>query len=145
MRVRSCVPAAGIAAGLWLGTGIAHAEGPASPPKPAAEVVEVTRFAATSALGDAWARAVHAALAGMRDFLEAERAAAQRHALAAAAAPRRKRVSWPTVPPAAADVRATRVRVQPVPIEPVAQAGVDTRGQSAVLLGAAVDLPWTMP
>jgi hypothetical protein len=30
-------------------------------------------------------------------------------------------------------------------VEPVSQASGDTRGQSAVLLGAAVDLPWMVP
>ena len=108
------------------------------------EIFDVTRFVSTpAALGDTWDRAVRAVLDSMRTFLEAERATV----LAAATPPKKRLVAWSAPAPARNEVVSARklVRLQPVEVGPVTQSVADARGQSAILLGARVELPWTMP
>jgi len=140
MKVRAWVTAAAIAAGLCWSPATRAQEAP-----PLVDVIDAARFlSAPRALGDAWERAVRAALDGVRAFLEADLAA--RHALAAALPPKRA-PPWTTALPARREVREARrvVRLQPATVEPVAQAVLDARGQRATLLGAVVELPWTLP
>ena len=77
MRLRTSMTTAVAAAGLFFSTA-AHAQGSAAPPPASApvEIIDVERFfSAPRALGDAWERAVQAALDGMRVLRDAERMA----------------------------------------------------------------------
>ena len=146
MNALKFLPVATIA--VVLGTGTARAEGPA--PAPAVTVAAdgsaidffgVSRFFTTSkSLGDAWEHAVHAVLDSMRTHFEAVRAA-----LVVAPPPTRRNVVWPV--PATLEVGSARkvVKLHPIKVEPVTQTVGDTRGQSAVLLGGSVELPWLLP
>ncbi|MFT3771306.1 MAG: hypothetical protein QM820_38310 [Minicystis sp.] len=159
MRLRASVTAAVIAAGLFL-SAAAGAQGPPLPardgaargPQPAAEpaakavdIIDVERFfSAPRALGDAWERAVQAALDGMRALRDAERVATQ---APLPVAMRKPAPPWPTIAPVSHEARFARfvVTFQPVTVEPVTQSVVDVRGQRAILLGSVVALPWSVP
>lgn len=141
MKVRACVVAAAIAAGLCWSPSARAEETP-----PAVSIVDATRFfTAPRALGDAWERAVQAVRDGMRAMLDAERAATQQ-ALATAPPPKRAPAWHAPLPPPREVRQASRpVAVTPVSVEPPTQSVVDVRGQRATLLGARVELPWTVP
>lgn len=142
MKVRACVTAAVIAAGLCCSAVAGAQEAAKAPP----EIVDVARFfSAPRALGDAWERAVQAVLDGMRALVDADRTTA-RQALAASPPPKRV-PAWTAVVPAVREVHKARrpVAVHPVAVEPVTETGSDVRGQRAVLLGASVELPWNVP
>ncbi|APR75207.1 Hypothetical protein A7982_00553 [Minicystis rosea] len=144
MRLRASMTAAVAAAGLLLSTA-AHAQGSASASASApVEIIDVERFfSAPRALGDAWERAVQAALDGMRALRDAERAALR----PVPTPPRAPSPPWSTIAPAPREVPIPRyvVTLQPVVVEPVTQAVIDARGQRATLLGASVEMPWPVP
>lgn len=148
MRLRAYVAAASIAAGLWLSAGNARAQGPAPPPSAPAQapdIVGIERFfSAPSALGDTWARVVHAALDGVRDLLQTDGATA-RAALAPTPKPKPRAPAWQTVVPPREAPKARPVAFQPVSVEPVTRTVADDRGQSATLLGVRAALPWNVP
>jgi hypothetical protein len=148
MRLRAYVAAASIAAGLWLSTGSARAQGAAPAPPPAGQAPDIVGvekfFSAPSALGDAWQRAVHAVLDGMRDLLQADKAAAQQ-ALAPAATPKPRAPAWQLIPPARRETLHRPVVLHPVAFEPALRAGDDGRGERATLLGVRAELPWLVP
>jgi hypothetical protein len=144
MRIRTGVSAAAMAAALLLSAGAARAEGPASTTPPS---IFGERFFSTPAvLGDSWSRAVSAALGEVARLLD-DRATLQRAVFTPAAA-RRRAVAWQTPSVAGArelePVRAF-IELRPVLIEPPTQATGDVRGERAALLGAHVELPWSVP
>lgn len=153
MKVRAYVIAAALgAAALVSGARDAQAQGPArqvSPPvTQAVDVIDAGRFFTSGAgLGDAWSRALHSVLDGMRRTVEEERLAA--HKVVSAELPARLSAApnWRMVlPPAVRDVVATvPVQVAPVPASPPTESVRDVRGERSVLLGARVELPWIVP
>ena len=145
--------AASIAA-LVLVTGVAQAQEPAKggtgavlPPEPeAVDYIGAEHFFAVPVtLGDAWARAVNAALDRMRHLVDAEQMVAQ--GVLGAAAHRPKPPAWAAPLPRPPKATTARFVVQPAPyvVEPVTAAVVDTHGEYAVLPGARVELPWMVP
>ena len=115
------------------------------PPKPEDRVLISPEklFAAPATLGDAWATALRAVLDSMKQSVDAERHAAQK----TVAAERRTTAAW-TTPAAPARRRApahAAVRLEPLPIEPVTYSNADPKGESGVLLGVAIELPWRVP
>jgi hypothetical protein len=144
MKVRACVTAAVIAAGISWSAAAGAQE--AAKEAPRVDIVDVAQFfTAPRALGDAWERALRAVLDGMRALVDAERTAA-RQALAPAP-PAKRAPAWTAVVPAVREVGQARriVAVHPVTVEPVTETVADVRGQRAVLLGASVGLPWNVP
>jgi hypothetical protein len=149
------VPLAALA--VLLGTGTARADGPA-PAAPhtaspastpvavdgtgaAIDFFGVTRFfSAPSSLGDAWEHAVQAVLDSMRTYFEAERVV-----VVTATPPSKRNVVWPAPPPREVGDQRQLVKLHPVLVEPVTRTVGDVRGQSALLLGGSVELPWMMP
>ena len=143
MRIRTGVSAAAIAAALLLSAAAARADGPTAT-APVSLFGE--RFpSAPAVLGDAWSRAVSAALGEMARLLDDR--AALRQAVFTPAAPRRRAVAWQTPSPGGREIEPVRafIELRPVLIEPPTQATGDVRGERAALLGAHVELPWSVP
>src|SRR5262245_60163492 len=130
MKVRAYVIAAALgAAALVSGTRDAAAQEPARklppPPAQAVGVIDADRFFQRGAeLGDAWARAVHAVLDGMRRAIEEERLAAQ---AVVSKEPPVHRPDWRTVlSPAVRDaVAVVPVQVAPVAVVPATESARD--------------------
>jgi hypothetical protein len=145
MRIRTGVSAAAIAAALLFSAGAARAEGPVAPAP--VSIFGVDRvFGAPAVLGDSWSRAVHAALGEMARLLDQDRAAL-RQAVVPPVLPRRRTLAWQTPSTSVHDLEPVRalIELRPVLIEPPTQATRDVRGERAALLGAHLELPWSVP
>lgn len=148
MRIRTGVSAAAIAAALLFSAGGARAEGPA-PAVAQVSILGVDRFfSAPAVLGDSWSRAVNAALGEVARLLDLDRVTL-RQAAYAPALPRRRTVAWQAQAPSTSvqDLEPVRalIELRPVLIEPPTQATGDVRGERAALLGAHLELPWSVP
>jgi hypothetical protein len=99
--------------------------------------------------GDAWTRAVRAVIEGVRQAMEADRAAVQK--VVTAAAPATPKSAQPSVfravlPPTVREMVDTApIKLGPVPAESVGAGTHDRRGERAALLGASIELPWLVP
>jgi hypothetical protein len=154
MRARFLGTALGAAAALLLASAGAAAQPTragekveASVPSEAKrETIDVQAFVPSpKVLGDAWFKALTAALEAMRRAAELERLAAT--STLVPPAPRPRPAAWPS-PPASIDARAEpspSVQARPVPFVPPIRAASDVRGEQAILLGAVVKLPWMVP
>jgi hypothetical protein len=120
------------------------------PPRPEDQVLippEVL-FSAPAPLGRAWARALRAVLADMKKSVEQERLAVEKTVKAEkiVQTPHRAAVwSTLTIPRRVVVAQRPIARAAPLPIEPPTYAAGDTHGESGVLLGVAIELPWQVP
>ena len=156
MMKRTKVIAATLALGAALVSvpGVARAQDGVSPkaaasdglpPKPEDRVLISPEklFSAPATLGDAWATALRAVLDSMQRYVDQERLGAEK----TVAAERRAPAAWSTltVPARKGAPAHAVVRMAPLPIEPVTYSNGDPKGESGVLLGVAIELPWLIP
>jgi hypothetical protein len=167
MRVRNTMIAGVLvaAAGLSCARG-ASAQGTQAaqlPPEPPAPLLETDHLLAPPAMLDAaWARTVQAVLDGVKRLVDEERVEGERALRASTwlsaaplvAAPRAAQpppalpawnAAWAPGGAVREALASSPVQPTPVLIEPPTETPVDAHGQSAVLLGLQMLLPWKVP
>jgi len=157
MRMRTRVLGAAFAGAMLGWSATAGAEPPASAPKAAHDGAFAPKrqaaapfvdpevfFGPSKLLGDAWHRAVTAALEAMKRVAQLARLDARKTIVARTQPLPWHRVIALTRGPAGVE-RAVVLQAAPIPIEPGSQVVTDGRGQRGLLLGAQATLPWMVP